>query len=263
MISSAARALRILMHFSRAKSPLAITDIARLAEISPPTAFRDLQALEMLGLLERYQSSSQFVVGPVLRQLHRTLLLRFTLREIAKPYIDQIVSLTGGHAVLDSRVGWYSLRLHDAHGPNDVHDLPPVGFVEKLHLTFSGNTMLAQLSATERSAYCDWASLPMAERTEMEARWAEIRDDGHAIEPMEAVPNRAMLAVPIRHGDRIIASVASDGFMIDGKSKKDANMIDLCKAAVRSLEAAIEGAPAEIAGPFAHLDPSTIDLSTL
>lgn len=255
MISSATRALRILQIVGRAPNPIGVAEIARSLDVVPGTAFRSLHALEGLRYVERFQSSSRYVLGPAVTQLHHQLLSRFKLRGLSVPYLDQLAFATGETVALVVPVGWYSLRLAAVPGTNDVTSHSPVGEIKLLEQTAAGRTILASMSFDEIDRYVAWSAgkLPAAEAEgDLRATLAVIAERGFAREATGYAPGRCSAALPIHRHGAIIAAIAVEGPVLDTQDD-DETRLRAWLAALVPLEQAVESAPADIVGPFGHL----------
>lgn len=267
MISSALRGLRILEQVGRAKAPIGVTEIARALGEAPGTAFRGLNALEGEGYIERYQSSSSYVLGPVTTQLHRNLLSRFLMRDFSLPYLDQIAFATGETASFIMPVGWYGLRLASAPGTSDVHSASPVGEIRRLERTCAGRAILAGLPDDRLDAYFAWALTASPRTTDcaeapLRVELQAIRGRGYAVEATPFAPGRASAAFAVRHEGRAIAAIAIEGPVLDADAPDDHEGLARWREVVASLESAVRDCSGRIEGPFVHLDPDTIALAT-
>ena len=265
MISSALRGLRILEQVGHASGPIGVTELSRLLDEAPGTVFRGLNALEGGGYIERFQSSSSYVLGPVTNQLHRNLLSRFVMRDFSLPYLDQIAFATGETASFIMPVGWYSLRLASAPGANDVHSASPVGEIQVLERTCAGRAILAGLPGEKLEAYLAWPGRTGAgirPAKALRATLQTIGNRGFALEQTPFAPGRAAAAFAVRRGSKAIAAIAIEGPVLNADNPGDHDDLERWKEIVDSLEGAVRDCSATIEGPFAHLDPASITLKT-
>ena len=262
MISSATRALKILQIVGHASSPIGVADIARQLEVVPGTAFRSLHALESLGYVERYRSSARYVLGPAVTQLHHQLLSRFKLRGLSIPYLDQLAFATGETVALVVPIGWYSLRLAEAPGTNDVTSHSPVGEIKLLGQTAAGRIMLAAMSAEEIDQYRAWSAGAAAvpDEDDLSAALARINEAGFALSPTRYAPGRCSAALPVRRENGVIAAIAVEGPVLQADESDEQARLQGWLEALAPLEKAIGNAPFDIAGPFSHLPRDQIML---
>ena len=263
MISSALRALRILEQVGHADGPIGVTELSRQLGLVPGTVFRGLNALENSGYIERFQSSSSYVLGAVTDQLHRSLLSRFVLRDFSLPYLDQLAFASGETTSLVMPVGWYSVRLASTPGTSDVTSSAPVGEVRLLDQTFAGRAILAALPEAELDAYLTWSNRRDPDEPRPQRLCPEldtIRKRGFAIEIASFASHRASAAFVIRRQAKPIAAIAIEGPVLD--MEKTGYHDDLASwiAIVHSMQEAVKDCSAAIDGPFTHLNPDDIDL---
>lgn len=265
MIQSALRALKILEHVGRSERPLGVTEIATALNLISGTVFRGLDALERAGYIERYQSSSRYVLGPVSNQLHRRLLSRFTIRDVSLPYLDQLAFATGETVSLSVPVGWYALRVAFSLGTNDVTHSLPLGEVRELADSLSGRAILAGFAEERLAAYLAWSpalSADAAAAAALREALGPIRERGYASQAQEFASAYAAAAFPIRRNDRPIGAVAIEGPVLHLGEQGDAPALRKWTDIIHSLEKVVADCPPTIEGPFAHLDPDDIVLAT-
>lgn len=258
MISSALRALRILERVGRIGRPVGVTELSRQLQEVPGTVFRGLNALENEGYLQRFQSSSDYVLGATVNNLHHNVLSRFVLREFSVPYLDQIAFASGETTSFFMPVGWYSLRLAAAPGANDVTSASPIGELNILDRSCAGRAILAGWSDEKLAAYLDWRSrngIGMPDLASLREALSTIRKQGFADEATSFAPGRASAAFAIRRGSHAIAAVAIEGPVLDLNTRDVSQWLEI----VASLEASVRDCSSTIEGPFAHLDPASID----
>jgi DNA-binding IclR family transcriptional regulator len=263
MISSAQRALTVLETIGRASEPIGVTEIARRLALQPGTVFRSLDALQQAGYIARFQSSSRYVLGPAVNQLRHSLLARFKIRDVSVPYLRQLAFASGENVALIMRVGWYGLRLAAAAGTNDVTSSLPIGEIHPLAQTCGGRAILAFLREPEGAAYQQWAragdasAFPKTLAADLEVTKAR----GFAIETASFARDRASVAFPIHGKSCPIAAIAVEGPVLRLDQAGDHASIQQWTAIVQTLQAVVDEAPQEFAGPFAHEDPVAIVLS--
>ena len=263
MISSALRTLRILEHVGQARRPIGVTELAGQLELSPGTVFRGLNALENSGYVERYQLSSNYVLGPIVHQLQRSLLARFMLRDFSLPYLDQIAFGTGETVSLSMPIGWYSVRLAAVTGASEVTNSAPIGEVAKLEQTCAGRAILAELPHDSLERYLAWTLRGGTSQARLELLGAELattKARGFAIEETSFAPGRAWMARAVRRNAVPIGAIAIEGPVVAleqaGFEHDLKEWIDI----ILSLEQVVADASDTVNGRFAHLDPDSIHL---
>jgi DNA-binding IclR family transcriptional regulator len=251
MISSALRALHILEAIGRADRPLGATEIARQLGLAP-------------GNVARSESSPRYVAGPVVNQLRQALLARFSLREVALPYLRQLAFATGEAVSVTIKVGWYALRLAAVPGTNEVTSSPPIGDVRPLERTCAGQAILAFLPRDCLHNYCDSAAaaaIAGRQGSSIAEMVRHIRKRGFAIEVASYARNRAAAAFPVRGIAGPIAAIGIEGPVLHLDRVGYHDNVNQWIEIVGSLERVVRARPAMFGAPFGHLDPGDIALS--
>ena len=264
MISSALRALLILEQVGHSPEPIGVTDIARNLGVAPGTVFRGLDALESAGYVERFQSSARFTLGPVVNSLRQSLLSRFELRDLSLPYLRQLAFATGETVSITMRVGWYGLRLAAAQGVTDVTSSSPIGEVRKLDRSCAGRAILAHMTEEQLSSYLAWVlkANPADESTTLlRDVIRDSRERGFAIEIESHAPDRAGAAFALRGRMGPIAAITIEGPVLHVDRAGYHSQLNKWTSIVKLLQKAIDSRSGFYDGPFAHLDPSSMELA--
>ena len=127
-----------------------LSDITRLARLTPPTAHRIIRALEQHGFLERDQGSGLYQLGPEIFILGTIASVRYGLDRVASQSIARLAHETGDTALLTARRFWHGVCLSRAEGsyPIRVQIVAP-GDRHPLGVTSGGLAILASLSDEE------------------------------------------------------------------------------------------------------------------
>ncbi len=88
------RGLRLLVAVADRPAGTALADLARVVELSPSTALRQLRALESAGLATR-DASGRYVPGAELMRIARSLSVKATLPAMAAPVLAALSDRTG------------------------------------------------------------------------------------------------------------------------------------------------------------------------
>lgn len=201
MVQSVVRAMALLEHLEAAGAEgLALQELARRAELKPPTAHNLLRTLEALGYVAQAVDSRRYALGPRAVSLGRAQTWVERLQRLAMPLVgelqrrvDETVQLTvyraGRRHTLCSAESAQPLRVGAQQGPDD-----------RFYDTATGRMLLALLPAAERVRV-------VAELGPPESRWpAAAADPAAALEGLlteghARFENRAShvvaLAVPV------------------------------------------------------------------
>lgn len=258
MSSSAARALRVLDEIAASDRPLGVTEIARALSLPPGTVFRSLDALARAGLVARYRASSRYIPGPMAEHLHRSIISRFSIREVCLPYLRQVASISGEAVSLHVPVGWYAVRICSVPGMAEVMTSRPGGEAQTLHESPAGRAILAGLPKSELVAYRKWSvsTLPLREGRSGVAR-GRGAGSGRGQRAPASAPRTAKeeTVFPVRDGKRVITAIT-----IDTPFTPSGEQLSACRDVVANIETLALAQPGLFAGPFSHLSADAIAL---
>ena len=94
-IQSLARGLRILLMLSDSLDWSTVTEVAENLGVDKGSASRLVNTLVKYGFAEKDPVSRRISLGPQIVSLSRSLLTRMPLREVAKPYLRELMRSTG------------------------------------------------------------------------------------------------------------------------------------------------------------------------
>jgi DNA-binding IclR family transcriptional regulator len=262
MSSSALRALKLLEIICTAEAPIGVTAIANHLGLSVATVFRSLDALERLGYVARFQSSTDFVAGDTTKRLRQTAFARFFLRDVALPYMRQIAFATGESVTLTMPVGWYGVTVATVAGSNPIRTASAVGSIGELSCDLPSKVLLASMDGQEYQRFVAWARKKGIKiKNDLPRELDVIRSNGYGCEAFKFAEGRASIALPIRLNSRTLGVLAIEGPVLDPQNQlEDAKKIRDWRQIVISIQTRIADQPALFANPYAHIDPDTISL---
>ena len=142
-MSSTAKALSLLSHFSSVRPEIGLSQMCRIAGRDKATTYRHLQALETAGFIEQNPATKHYRLGPAVMQLAHIREATVPRTEGAKPVIRALADATGetAHVTVLSGHTLFALCEHESphHGIRAVIDLNSF----PLHATASGLCALA------------------------------------------------------------------------------------------------------------------------
>src|SRR5512136_221831 len=126
-IQTLARGLQILNVLAEAREGLSITELAERFGVDKGNMSRFLQTLANYGFAEKASDSRRYQLGPQVVRLSRSVLTRMKLREVAKPFLDELVRATGECAHLAILVQGQALYIDQAESPSALRVTTGVG----------------------------------------------------------------------------------------------------------------------------------------
>ncbi|RCK40175.1 hypothetical protein TH25_24910 [Thalassospira profundimaris] len=178
------RGLQILQCFSRERTRLSLSEIARMLDLSRSSVFRSAYTLAQAGYLVHDQRNKTYALGPAVLRLGQSYPGTRELIESAFPTLEELRDQTGWSAhlgVLDDTDIVYLLRVPSFKGlPSIVH----VGSRLPACATTMGRILLAELDEDElrtlyRNAAFPKTSSPIDSMTSLIQQWR--KDRGAAI----------------------------------------------------------------------------------
>ena len=241
--SSLARAVRLLAAFDHDEQ-LTVSELGRRAGLPLPTASRLVAELTRLGLLER-DEHRRVRVGLRLWELAARASAAQSLREVAKPYLDDLQAVVGHHtqlAVLEGEDVLFLERL-TARGAVKAHTR--VGGRLPVHASSAGVVLLAHAPAEVQAHIL---SRPLARFTPqtvtdpagLRRLLADVRRSDLAVLEGHLNLGATGIAVPVREAGRRQVTAALSVIVPSGPE---------ATAAVPALRAAARGLGRALAEP--------------
>ena len=142
------RALRILRAFSDVRPEWSLAEVSRELDLSKPTAFRLLLALEHEGLVARHESAGPYRLGPAAIELGARAQRANGVAIAARPELEALTRATGETSSVEVLAGEETLILDEVQGGHLLGTSPSVGTRWPAHATSTGKVLLA--AAIER-----------------------------------------------------------------------------------------------------------------
>lgn len=196
-IQSLARGLTVLNLMADMEHGVSVTALADQLQINKGTASRMLHTLMNYGFVERALDGRRFQLGPALVRLSRAVIDRMELRELAKPYLKQLVDLTGECAHLAIYAQGQALYIDQVESDASLRVNADVGHMAPLHCTALGKVLLAfgDYRIPERLESRTPATIKDSEEIQIELD--VIRKRGFAVDNEEYDTGVRCIAVPI------------------------------------------------------------------
>jgi DNA-binding IclR family transcriptional regulator len=206
------RIVRILECFTPEAPALAVTEIARRADLPPATASRLVAELVGHGLLVR--DDRRLRVGTRLWELAARASSTLSLRETAMPVLEDLHRTIAQHAQLGVLDGDEVLFVERLSADHAVINLTRIAARLPLHASSSGLVLLAFASTTVQERVLARPLVGFTRNTitdagVLRARLAEVRDRGVALCPGYIHLDATGVAVPVRDpGGHVVAAVS-------------------------------------------------------
>lgn len=198
--------------FERGES-LSLSEVSRRAGLPVSTAHRLLAEWVAWGGLVR-DDDGRYRVGIKLWRLGVRQPTARRLRELGRPYLDDLLEATGEHVHLAVRDGLGAVYLERLSGPGAVRTISDIGARLPLHATGVGLVLLAHAPAEvldEVLAAGPRKFLPntLTTESELRTRLAQIRATGLSQAVEELTWGAFSVAAPVRDASgEVIAAVS-------------------------------------------------------
>lgn len=207
--SVTSKVLAIIGVFETTRRSMTLTEISERAEVPLSTTHRLVGELTDWGLLS-YGANGRVQLGLRLWTIAQNVGRQ--LRETARPFIQELYSLTGETSQLAIRDGDSALYIERVYGTKRVPRASRVGGRLPLHATAVGKVILALEDPWVRTAYLQKPLQQRARRTiidptRLKRHLEAVAEAGYATTVEEAREGACSIAVPVFHGQRVGASV--------------------------------------------------------
>ncbi|WP_236791565.1 IclR family transcriptional regulator [Amycolatopsis sp. GM8] len=209
--TAAMRVLAVLSAFGPRHRTLSLSEIARRAGLTLPTAHRLIRELVDWGGLER-DADGRYSVGLRLLELAALAPRGLQLREAAFPYLDNLHEATRGNVHLGVRDGLEVVYVEALRARKAVSSR--VGDRWPMHATGTGLVLLAHadrdLQAKVLSSPLErFTPLTVTDPAELRRHLARIRQTGVAVARGQITVDDMVVAVPVLGVDGQVAAAIS------------------------------------------------------
>lgn len=203
------KVLSILEVFENSRGALSLTDISEQSGLPASTVHRLLNELTDWGFLSR-GANGRYQLGIRLWELAQNTGRQ--LREAARPYVQDLFSLTGETSQLAVREGHEVLYIERVYGTRRVPRASRVGGRLPMHATAVGKVILAFEEEWVRTAYLNRdlespTGSTHSNRKKLAAELEQVKELGYATTVEEMRVGSCSIAVPVFHTGKIGAGL--------------------------------------------------------
>jgi len=205
-VRALARGLDVLKAFQSDDRGLGNAELARRTGFPKPTVSRLTFTLMSLGYLHLDEDSGRYSLHPHILSLGFPVLRQLSIREVARPMMEELAHACGGAVAMAVRDGTNMIVIERARHPSMTRVPLDIGVGRDLATTAVGRAYLAVLNAEERAdvmhalaaRYADeWPHMQIS----IENALAGYRRDGYTISEGDWVPDYNAVGVPLRLRD--------------------------------------------------------------
>lgn len=161
------------------------------------SALRLVNTLVAGGYAAPAATTSGYVLGPALRRDALASIDAARLKRAARPYLEQLVDLTGECAHVAVADGGRALVIDDVETTQPLRVVPVRGRHVALHCTSAGKALLAYGLAAMPSSLPRRTSRTITSRERLEEHLAQVRLDGYAYDDEENDVHTRCISAPV------------------------------------------------------------------
>lgn len=217
-VQSIERALTLINTIVDAQRPLSIAELSQAAGLAPSTIHRIIQTLAARGYIHQDLATKRYDIGPEIVEISRSLYLRYDLVRRVRPYLQDLVDLTGETAHLAELYGTSAMYLSQLEPLSMVRMFTTPGSIAPLYCSDVGKLFLADLPPARVTDIIHKTGLrPRTPHTitspdDLDAALQVVREQGYAVDDEEREIGVRCLSAPILNGaGKVIAAVGIAG----------------------------------------------------
>lgn len=226
-LGSPKKLLEIIEYVVRNPTSLSTTDVAKNFSMSISNAFKYLKLLEEYGFVVKNQEK-KYVPGFKFVDFGSIVLRRVTLRDIARPYLFDLVAKTHQTVNLVVRDGDMAVYVEKIESADSMPLMSRIGMQMPLYSTSFGKAILAYLTEEELQQYLARVELvkrtnkTIVDRQKLIEHLKKVRQQGYAIDNEENEYGvRCVGCVILNHESKPVGAVSIAG----SKTKLTMNLI--------------------------------------
>lgn len=197
-IQSLARGLQIIDLLMDSQTPKSVTELASFLDVDKSTASRLVRTLENYGYVQQAKASRAYVAGKRLHSIGWQLTNRYALRELAQPFLNQLVHKTGECAHIGVYSSGKALVIEDIQAEtSSLRVIGGVGRSIHLHNTAIGKGLLAFGDFPLPRALPRITSNSIIDDEKFQIELESIRQQGYAVDDEENEYGVRCIAAPV------------------------------------------------------------------
>jgi len=216
-VKSLARGFKVLRAFRAEDRGLTNAELARRTGFPKPTVSRLTFTLLSLGYLHLDDDTGRYFLHPHVLTLGYPVLRQLSIRELARPLMQELADLVRGAVVLGMRDGLSMIIIERARHRTMATWPLDIGVARDIATTAIGRAYIVALEEQERN------TLLAEVRADDESRWREIErgiddalrsyaDKGYTLSAGDWVPEYNAVGVPLKLHDGTILSFNCGGY---------------------------------------------------
>ncbi|MGY2893955.1 IclR family transcriptional regulator [Deinococcus sp. UYEF24] len=217
-VQSVERALDIINTIVAANRSLSVAELSQAMGLAPSTIHRILQTLSAKNYVFQDLQTKRYDIGPEIVDISSALYLRYDLVRRVRPYLQELVELTGETAHVAQLYGTTAMYLSQVEPLSMVRMFTTPGSIAPLHCSDVGKVFLADLPAARIEEVIRKTGLPARTPhtiTAPQALYLElqrVRSEGYALDDEEREMGVRCISAGILNGaSKVIAAIGVAG----------------------------------------------------
>lgn len=211
-VEAVQRAVTVLDVLAADGADLGTNEIAKRTEINASSVSRLLATLVDAGLVQHIQSTGRYRLGMRILQLAGVARENLDIRALARPYLDELVRLTGETTTLSLPGQHDVLTVDFAQSDVSVRSVASIGRNSVPHATAAGKVFLAWGGTLPSGELTPYTSRTIVERAVLDDEVERVRARGWAQALREREEELNAIAVPVLdRGARLVAILGIQG----------------------------------------------------
>lgn len=157
-VAALARGLEVIQAFTTERPEMTLTEVAAVTGMAPATARRSLLTLQTMGFVGA--NGRRFLLRPKVLSLGSAFLMSMNLRQVAQPFLQDLVEEFHDSASLAVFDGGEVIYVAHASSKESAGFRAAVGNRSPAYATSLGHVLLASLSAPDLAEYLSAAPFP-------------------------------------------------------------------------------------------------------
>ncbi|HXG02988.1 MAG TPA: IclR family transcriptional regulator [Candidatus Binatia bacterium] len=237
---------------------LGLSEVARLANLHHATAYRLLWTLSAAGLVESGSADRRYRLGFRILELAGVLLDGLEVRQVARPVLPWLASLSGETAHLATLDRDEMVCLDRVDGPHPVTLRTRLGFRLPAHATSVGKAFLAFSApavverVVQSGRLTRYTEYTITSREAFLAHLEQVRRQGYAVDNQEHRLTIRCVGAPIfDHRGQPVAAISIAGPVFRLSVRRIREVAELVREAARKISQALGHAGSGSAPPEA------------
>ena len=201
-VKSLQKAIDILDALTQSNKSLSLSELSERCGFPKSTTHALTSTMRDRGLLRQLPDGS-YALGIRLFEYGSAVSRGFDISKIARPYLENLSSLTGANSVITMLDGESAVSLDYAVSPSGVQIMPEIGVRLPLPCPSQGKLMLAHLPPSRVKSLCKrygmlgYTPHTVTDFEELSKILKEIADKGYAIEDGEYKIGLRSVSAPV------------------------------------------------------------------